>query len=130
MFLRQIEKTTCCHLFPNKFPIFVSCCICSIYICESVFRQPCWKSGQFSPWNGFGRKHSALPHDYAVGGLLPACTPYRAGVEYDCFFIPTFVQNAQQKSRKRLHTFAFCQCQSILKPGERKCYYENHYTHW
>lgn len=47
-----------------------------------------------------------LSIDYAVGGLLLICTPYRAGVEYDCDFTITFVQNVQQKLRKRLHTFS------------------------
>ena len=40
-------------------------------------------------------------------GLGSSCTSYRAGVEYDCFFILTLVQNVHRKLRKRLHTF-FC----------------------
>ena len=37
--------------------------------------------------------------------LSSSCTSYQAGVEYDCFFILTLVQNVQQELRKRLHTF-------------------------
>ena len=62
------------------------------------------KSGQFS-MQGLAIKHSACLNEYAVGGPLSICTPYQAGVEYDCFFLATFVQNAQKKLRKRLHTF-------------------------
>ena len=33
-------------------------------------------------------------------GILPVCTPYRAGVGYDCLFLGASVQNVQQKDMK------------------------------
>lgn len=35
----------------------------------------------------------------------PLRTPYRSGVEYDCFFLVASVQNVHQELRKRLHIF-------------------------
>lgn len=34
-----------------------------------------------------GNEHSPPDLVYAVDGLHPICTPYQAGVEYDCFFL-------------------------------------------
>ena len=72
---------------------------------ESVFACPVGNLDNFQI--GMGRLQALrLSHGYAVGGLLPISTPYGAGVEFGCIFIPTFVQNVQQKIRNRLHTFA------------------------
>ena len=88
-----------------------------VYISESVFRQPLleiWTISNKTRVRSLALRSSI---DYAVGGLLLICTSYQAGVEYDCSFTITFVQNVQQKLRKRLHTFRYHTTLTASEPG-------------
>lgn len=65
-----------------------------------------------------GRKHSArlwLCRRWASAHLYFI----RTGVEYDCLFLVTLVQNVRWRIRKRLCTFFLCYC-VIAGPGGNK----------